>query len=44
MAELTTGLIQTKKIVAIKGDQVASFMKDLYNPTFVEQLTGTKRP
>lgn len=44
IASMTEGLIATKKIINVKPDQVGEFMKSLYNPTFVEQLTGTKRP
>lgn len=41
---LTEDLIATKKIVSIKKEQVPQFIDELYNPTFVEELTGTKRP
>ena len=41
---VTEGLISTRKIVSIKKDQVPQFMEELYNPSFVEELTGTKRP
>lgn len=44
IVSMADGLIATKKIVNVKKEQVGEFMTSLYNPTFVEQLTGTKRP
>ena len=42
IAYMVEGLIATKKITAIKKEQIADFVNDLYNPSFLEALTTTK--
>ena len=44
IAEMVGGLIATRKITGITQEQVPAFTEELYNPAFVEELTGTKRP
>ena len=44
IADVTEGLIATRKIIAINQEQIPAFMQELYNPSILEELTGTKRP
>lgn len=44
MEFMAKGLIETGKINAITEADLGPFIKDLYRPEMMEELTGTKRP
>ena len=42
VAAMVEGLIDTKKITAIKKEEISGFVRALYNPTFLDELTAAK--